>query len=246
MFQRVTRPALGQALGLLLTKRCLMGIVATITLALLQTDARAAVVYDNGIYATNFNTTSITGAISADDFTFADTASFDTIRFWAADAPAGLATEFSGTLTWAVRANSGGIPGAIIESGTTSDVTVTDTGDILNGNPNFEIAQFNFSVPEVTLDAGTYWLSLKENGPDDPGDGSIVGWLFTASQTGNTHKQDSEETNPTTWDDDGAAADTAFELRSDARVVVPEANTFALALPALGMVGAVVIRRRKK
>lgn len=29
-------------------------------------------------------------------------------------------------------------------------------------------------------------------------------------------------------------------------IVVPEANTFALALPALGMLGAVVLRRRKK
>ena len=29
-------------------------------------------------------------------------------------------------------------------------------------------------------------------------------------------------------------------------VVIPEAGTFALVLPALGMVGAVVIRRRKK
>lgn len=32
----------------------------------------------------------------------------------------------------------------------------------------------------------------------------------------------------------------------DAAVVVPEANTFILALPALGIVGAVVIKRRKK
>lgn len=44
----------------------------------------------------------------------------------------------------------------------------------------------------------------------------------------------------------GFNGDRTYSANLAAVAVVPEASTFALALPALGMVGAVVIRRRKK
>lgn len=226
--------------------------VATLSLAGLLTApaAHAQVVYDNGGFA-DLGGWDLTAYISADDFTLtAPLTTFDAIRFWMADTSAGVAGDFSGTLTWAVRADNGGIPGAALFSGTTSDVTVADTGSVLFNIPAFEIAQMDFSITEVALLPGTYWLSIKENGPLDGNDGSSIFWVNTGAQTGATLKQDADEVAPAAWAEQTEPNDLAFQLRG-AAVAVPEVSTLALALPALGMialcnrVGAVIVRRRR-
>ncbi len=208
----------------------------------MQSRAQAQVVYDNGSFALT-GAAGITASISADDFTLTSTQSFNAIRFWAVDPAPGLTPNFSGTLTWAVRGNENGIPGAALFSGTTSSVSVVNTGNVVNGVANNEIAQLDFAVPEVTLNAGTYWLSLKENGPSDVDDGSSVFWSFSTTRSGADLRQDPAETSPSAWGTT-STNDLAFQLRS-AVVVVPEASTLALALPALTIVGMIAIRRKR-
>ena len=241
----------------------IQGWLATLILlgvAALAPRAQAqGIVYDNGTFG-------VTGAIqisnlaTADDFTLASPTSFDAIRFWAMDNSFSLFDNFSGNLTWYIYEGSAGSPSpnaipsiTILSQGTVSgsDITITDTGSLLLGNPRGQIVQLDFSIPTQNLAAGTYWLRLKE-GTDSSGfDLTPIFWISTgAANTGNGFRTDADEVNPTTWDTGGSTttssssgtsttSDLAFQLISTA----PEPGT--LTLLALGVVGGGVAKRRK-
>lgn len=103
-------------------------------------------------------------------------------------------------------------------------------------------------ISPLTLLAGDYTIGMQalSNSPD-------VFRIRTTNTTvaGITYGNTIQEVGTTTLDRPtvvfSAVDDGAFgpNLRLPA-VAVPEANTFALVLPALGMIGAVMIKRRKK
>lgn len=219
--------------------------------------AHAQVVYDNGTYgvsAWNFS-----DYAAADDFLVTSSLTFNAISFYALDFDPTLLGNFSGTLSWYIHTDNGGpVPNSIpsttiVASGTTSSVTVTDTGDLFNGNPNLQIAQLTFSIPTVNLGTGRYWLHLKEGNPSSSFDGSAVFWLNTANpNTGNGYRADENETAPTTWIGVSTftASDLSYQLLNVGGTAANSPEPASLALLALGTaVGAVVVRRtavRKK
>lgn len=232
-----------------------LAALALLGLAALPHTAQAqTAVYNNGTFTGATNARNISGFAIADDFVLASPTSFDAIRFWALDTAPGLLGSFSGDLTWFIYSGSAGSPSPnaipstnIIASGTVSGgaITITNTGSLLGGNPNFEIAQLDFAIPSQNLAAGTYWLRLKEGTASSTNDGSLVFWLQTgAAITGNGFRADGNVVTPTTWGANGTSTtnDLAFQLLSGSSSA-PEPGT--LALLALGIIGGVVARRRK-
>jgi hypothetical protein len=72
----------------------------------------------------------------------------------------GLLDSFSGTLSWAIYSNDGGMPGTLLYSGQDSTLAYTDTGLQFAGGDVVSVG-FEFDMP-ITLEAGTYWLALHE------------------------------------------------------------------------------------
>jgi hypothetical protein len=232
------------------------GTLAALTLlgpAVLPNTAQAqTTVYNNGTFGT-VNGRDISDFAIADDFVLASPTSFDAIRFWAFDIPAGLSGNFSGDLTWFLYSGSAGSPSpsaipssTIVSQGTVSGgaITITNTGSLVAANANFEIAQLDFSIPTQNLAAGTYWLRLKEGTASSTNDGTTIFWLQTgAARTGNGFRSDSNEVAPT-WGSSATSTsvDLSFQLLSGSSSA-PEPGT--LALLALGIVGGVVARCRK-
>jgi hypothetical protein len=140
------------------------------------------VVVDNGPFSTDTSLGGTAPGMSsdsiADDFSLAGATSLTAVRFWASDnaAPFDTLEAFSGTLSYFIRADDGGVPGAALHSGTVSgaQVTRTDTGVDLVLTDSYRIFQLDFSIPEVTLSAGTYWLQLREGTLSSAFDGTEV------------------------------------------------------------------------
>lgn len=213
----------------------------------------ATVAYDNGTYVGGANAIGTSTTAVADDFSINTALTFDGLRLWMADTPAGLLPNFSGTMSWFIYAGSAGSPApnaipssTVVAQGTAtvaaSQVTVSNTGALLVGN---EIAQIDISIPAQTLQAGTYWLRIKEGAPGDGSDGSTIFWVFSGSALkGNGYRADSSVTNPTTWSVAGlnTTTDLSFQLTSSISADVPEPGS--LALVGLGA-GLMAMRRRR-
>ena len=100
----------------------------------------------------------MTVAVEADDFTLNDPARIESIQF--RDLEAG--GSFVGTVAWRIYANGANDePGAVLFSGTTSDVTHIATGYSTAGYAEFINT---FQISSVSLSPGVYWLGLH-NGP---------------------------------------------------------------------------------
>ncbi|MBC8135865.1 MAG: hypothetical protein H8F28_08280 [Fibrella sp.] len=112
-----------------------------------------------------------------------------------------------------------------------------DTGSVLNGGSDLYRYEATLSSP-VTMVAGAYGISIVNDTTADTDDD----WFWaTSAQTGTffvrTTPTGAFESNPSSL---------AFQLIDSTPVVVPELGTLALVLPALALVGAVVVRRRKQ
>lgn len=219
-----------------------LAALALLGLATLPHSAQGqTLIYDNGPMAPT-SAFDVSSDASADDFVFSSTQTFDRARVWLLDytgLDSGL-EAFSGTLSWLVRSNNGGIPGSVLFSGTVSGAAITLTDSGVDYPFGQRIFQLDFPLSSTTLSAGTYWFSIKENGLSDPEDGTWVYWLDAGSSTGFETRADFNEVNPTTWSYYSAPENRAFQLFSSA---APEPGT--LALLALGMVGGVIARRRE-
>lgn len=211
------------------------------------------VVYDNGS-PTGTDARNISDFAIVDDFEVASSLTFNAIRFYAMDVPPGLMGDFSGSLHWYLYSGSAGSPSpnAIPSASpftqgfvTGGSITVTNTGNVLNGLPSREIAQLEFSIPTQTLGTGTYWLRLKEGSGALGFDGTPIFWVQTGAViTGNGFRSDPSEIAPSAWNQDGTATtvDLSYQLLFTGSSA-PEPGT--LALIALGMLGGIVARRRK-
>lgn len=225
--------------------------VALLLFGLTATPARAQVVYDSGGFTPSV-WSDMTAFALADNFTSVGSISFNAIRFWASSPGSGSTLpNFSGTVSYFIRASLGELPGnvvpsTVLASGTVSGaaITQTDTGVLNGGGAASNIIQLDFAIPQVNLLSGEYWLQLKEGTLDSPDDGSPIFWQTNTSPTIFPQtRADFDEVNPTLWNLI-PGGNQAFQLLNNSVNAAPEPSS--LVLIVAGSVLALRRPRRKK
>jgi len=131
----------------------------SIPVLLLGIQARAEPIYDNGPpNRAGGSASEMTHWIQADDFTLPAGGRLKSVKFWAYE---GSGT-FHGSILWQIYANAdSNTPGALLESGSSANLSHVATGFDYFGYPEFETT---FDIAPVSLPAGMYWIALH-NGP---------------------------------------------------------------------------------
>ena len=169
--------------------------------------------------------TDMNGNLVADSFTLASSATITQIQFWALQ---DNLASYTGSIFWSINTNSGGLPGSAILSGTASAVAAS------TGSSAFGLNEFIYSFnTNGTLAAGTYWLELH-NGPTNAIPGTNMFWENSNANSGNSQTKDlSLPAQPFVAN----FTSLAFALST------PEPGS--MVLMATGLLGAVLLRRRK-
>ena len=195
----------------------------------------AALLYDNGA-PSQLSGNEMTQWIQAEDFTLSAAATITNVRFWdLEDLSAG--PGYAGSITWAIYADAGGSPGALVAGGNTAGVTRVATGNVLLfGADEF---QNDFSIGAVALGPGAYWLGLH-NGTLGNDSSAEFYWEMTGDfdTLGNGHEDEAPFAG--LWAPNGF--EHAFQLFETQSVPGPG----ALALLGIGLAGLLVARRRRK
>jgi hypothetical protein len=184
-------------------------------------NARAdVIVYDNG-GPNQHGGSDMTDFLESEDFTLSGATIISDVNFWNFQL---LASDYKGSLYWAIQANAAGTPGDTIASGLTSAVTraatgLTDTSGIYSEFTN------SFNIAPTELGTGTYWLTLH-NGPITDSNFSDFYWEWTADN-GNSQAFDLVAGGP--WN--AALSENAFQLSG---TEVPEPGSLILVGTILG------------
>jgi hypothetical protein len=136
---------------------------------------RAAVVFDNGA-PDHLDGYEFTHWIDANQFSLSAAQVITGIHLWEAEA----SNSFYGAILWEIRANTANnTPGAVLFSGTSTNLLRTATGLVVHGFlPEYDIT---FDIASsASLPAGTYWLTLH-NGPLSNNTGRDIFWETTVN-----------------------------------------------------------------
>jgi hypothetical protein len=125
--------------------------------------------------------TDINCCLGADGFALGADSTLTQIMFWTLQSSA---TDYTGSVVWAIYSDAAGVPNASVANGTTS-VAGVSTGNSYVGLPEFS---YTWSV-NVPLSAGTYWLVLH-NGPTDTVPDGLFFWEWSDAMAGNAQAFD--------------------------------------------------------
>ncbi|MBA3725772.1 MAG: PEP-CTERM sorting domain-containing protein [Armatimonadetes bacterium] len=202
----------------------LLSMAAMVTV--LAGAASAQLIYGNGP-PDQQNGNEMTQWLQAENFNLSGNSTLGWIRFWTIEVPN---AAYDGNVDWFVFDNNGGIPGSIVDSGSVSNPSKTFLQSGILGS--FDEYVYDLDIADVNLTGSTdYWLGLHINA--DYGSRRDIYW---ESGGGNAPTgQESDGGTMNNWSGNGT--EHAFELYGP----VPEPSS----LVALGVLGALMLRRRK-
>jgi hypothetical protein len=197
----------------------------------LYASAHAAVLFNAPAnYQNGYCYISGCASYQAENFTLSTASTIDQFSF--VELVSNLFTPPTTTVDWQVLStNSSGAPGAVIASA--SNVTTTATFDRSANGWNFY--NIGFSVPSLSLAAGTYYLALNV----------APGSYYWA--TSNVGDSTAYVTNGNGWSAFSPASygsGFALAVSGTTTGAVPEPTTWALMILGFGSAGAMLRRRR--
>jgi hypothetical protein len=199
--------------------------------------AKAELLVDQGPpdYQTSYYSTFNTGVTQslADHFSLGSAATLGSTTFWGGYYPGN--TPLVDDFTLYVYANSAGKPGTVIMQESIA-TTRTDTGHTF-ASTGIEAYQYTATLAPISLDAGSYWLSIVNTAGSASDSWSWATYNESSTDAVTNH---SPTTGP--WII-ALSGDQAFQLSSPA--AVPEPSSLAMCGLA-GIVGLGVARLRRK
>jgi hypothetical protein len=143
----------------------------------MATTMQAATIISNGLpdHGETAFGANMSAFLVAEDFTLAGTFDISNLQFWSLQSSA---SDYRGSVYWAIYDDNDGIPGSIVQDNLASSVAAIATGF----TTGFGYAEYVFNIPvSFQLTAGTYWLALHNGSISD---GSEVEMLWSNSATG--------------------------------------------------------------
>lgn len=204
------------------------------------------VIWNQGGFITT-NSEDISTQVVANDFVISTPVVLQRMGVWLTDDVVndnGMLDDFSGVLGWAIFADAGGQPGALLASGQDATTVVTDTG--IQDNFGADIAKVEAKVlPPVALVPGRYWLALHENNWGSPYDGTTIWWERTSPNVGFPPRGDINLSSPSLWNAalDGSD-DLAFVLYAQWPTAAPMLSLWGYVLVVLALTAIPLLSMR--
>lgn len=190
--------------------------------------AQGATIYNNGL-PNQISGVNMSSFVVAENFSIAAAANISNILFWSVQSSP---SAYLGNVFWAIYANAGIQPGAVLQGNTTFAASPTATGL----STGFGYAEYRFDIPvNFQLAIGNYWLGLSNSPRNIPAPTEML-WSTTSPGIGSQAMY----LTGSTWV--GAGSHLAFRLDGTAAQVIPEPATFALL--AGGLAAAAFLRRK--
>lgn len=157
----------------------------------------------------------ISDYVVADDFVVTESMRLQQALVWlseeANDSP-GIFEGFSGSIGWAIYADSAGNPGGLVYSGTDSSPQVEAAGFTQGSGEVFRV-YVHFPDTAVLAATGTYWLAIHEGAWGSTYDFSTVDFLSVNQSIGSGARSSTNLASPGNWS--GAGVDNAFVILGD-------------------------------
>lgn len=209
----------------LIQQLCCQLACASVMLFGLPHFAQAQIVYDNGP-PDHVSGNNLGFANQAEDFRLSAGQTLTDVHFWSLE----QSGAYRGSISWSILGDVGGVPGAVLASGTQGLVSRTSLGSVLGLNEYRN--DFDLNV-QLALGTGNYWLVLHNGSFADQGDPNEFLWE-TAAANATMRGQESF--------DNGATWGTNFNEHAFQVSAVPEPAAVLMLLAGMVLVGS--LRRR--